>query len=54
MGTTTREIDWRALVESVDGQDRHQDSLYPVVYIFSNAAKKKDTGPASGIYAGDT
>lgn len=41
---------WREIVEKADGPGRHEESLYPIVYNFSNGAKRKDSGPASGVY----
>ena len=46
MGTTTREFDWREVVEKLDDDNRHQESLYPVVYVFSNSVKRRDSGPS--------
>lgn len=49
--STTR--NWRELVEKVDGPDRHRDSLYPFVYFFSGHNNRRDSGPNSGVYAGE-
>ncbi len=47
-----RTFQWRDVVESFDNEDRHRDSLYPVVYIFSNGKVRRDSGPSAGIYTG--
>lgn len=52
MGTTTREFSWRDLVEKADGETRHLESLYPVVYYWSSGRKHRDSGPAAGVYEG--
>ena len=41
---------WRELVEQVDDDKRHVDSLYPVVYNFSSGKTKRDSGPTKGVY----
>ena len=41
---------WREIVEKADDKDRHQDSLYPIVYEFSDGITKRDSGPKKGIY----
>ena len=41
---------WRELVERIDDEDRHIDSLYPYVYFFSGGRKLRDSGPTKGIY----
>lgn len=46
----TKEINWLALVERVDDDNRQQDSLYPVVYFFSMGKTKRDSGPDGGVY----
>lgn len=43
-------FNWRDIVEKFDDENRHVDSLYPVVYFFSNDAKRRDSGPNSGVY----
>lgn len=45
-----RTFNWRDIVEKADDQNRHRDSLYPVVYIFSSGAVRRDSGPDSGVY----
>lgn len=50
MSESVRTFSWREVVESVDGEKFHVDSLYPVVYEFSNGRKFRDSGPQSGIY----
>lgn len=50
--TTTRDFSWREIVERNDDEDRHKDSLYPVVYKFSSGRKMRDSGPSSGVYEG--
>ncbi len=52
--STSSTKSWRELVEEVDDENRHRDSLYPIVYIFSNSRVRRDSGPSGGIYAGDT
>lgn len=47
---TTSQISWRELVEALDDKDRHRDSLYPIVYKFSEDVEKRDSGPRKGIY----
>ncbi len=47
---TSRTFSWREQVERIDDKNRHRESLYPVVYIFSNGKKRRDSGPNSGIY----
>jgi hypothetical protein len=41
---------WREIVEKADGPGRHEESLYPKVYTFSNGRTFKDSGPNSGVY----
>lgn len=41
----------REIVEEIDGPERHDQSLYPVVYTFSGNRRFKDSGPNSGVYA---
>lgn len=41
---------WREFVEKVDGEDRHKDSLYPVVYKVTGGREFRDSGPLKGIY----
>ena len=48
--TTTREINWRDLVQKVEGERYWLENLYPVVYIFSGQERRRDSGPESGIY----
>ena len=48
--STSSTINWKQLVERVDNDDRHRDSLYPVVYVFSNNRVRRDSGPESGVY----
>ena len=48
--STSSQMDWREMVERADNDDRHRDSLYPVVYIFSNGKVMRDSGPNSGVY----
>jgi len=50
--TTATTRSWRELVEKVDDENRHRDSLYPYVYEFSNGEKKRDSGPNGGPYSG--
>ena len=50
MGTTTREIDWRELVQKAEGERYWVESLYPVVYVFTGKARRRDSGPEAGIY----
>lgn len=50
--TTSRTVSWREFVEGIDDENRHRDSLYPVVYKFSGGVEKRDSGPKSGVYAG--
>lgn len=50
--TTSRDFSWREVVEKVDGDDRHKESLYPKVYYFTGGRDRRDSGPASGIYEG--
>ncbi len=50
--TTTRTFSFREVVEKLDGPDRHKDSLYPVVYTFSNNKTRRDSGPTGGVYQG--
>ncbi|MDH5451740.1 MAG: hypothetical protein OEX14_00155 [Paracoccaceae bacterium] len=48
--TSTKTFNWREEVEKIDGPNRHTDSLYPIVYTFSGARPRRDSGPESGIY----
>lgn len=41
---------WRELVEKYDDEDRHKDSLYPVVYHMSGGRDFRDSGPSGGFY----
>jgi len=41
---------WREIVEKAEGPNFHKESLYPIVYIFSNGRVRRDTGPEQGIY----
>lgn len=50
--STSRNFDWREVVEKNDGPERHRDSLYPEAYRFAQIKPKRDTGPNSGIYEG--
>lgn len=43
---------FREIVEKLDDPNRHRDSLYPVVYVFSNNRQFRDSGPDS-IYSTD-
>jgi hypothetical protein len=45
-------FNWRDIVEKFDDENRHQNNLYPVVYVFSNEATRRDSGPRSGVYEG--
>lgn len=45
--TTTRS--WREIVLKADGEF-HRESLYPIVYTFSNGAQRRDSGPQAGVY----
>ena len=45
---------WREIVEKFDDENRHRDSLYPVVYTFGSGRQFRDSGPTSGIYAGES
>lgn len=49
MTTTTKS--WREMVEKADDEDRHRESLYPVVYEFGGRVRKRDSGPNAGVYA---
>jgi hypothetical protein len=50
----TREIDWRTLViKAEDEATFTRESLYPQVYYWSSDRIHRDSGPNSGIYAGD-
>jgi len=51
-GNQNTQYNWRDEVERIDGESRHIESLYPIVYIFSSGAKRRDSGPASGVYEG--
>lgn len=42
---------WREIVEKADDEDRHKDSLYPVVYKVSGSREFRDSGPLRGIYS---
>lgn len=48
---TTRTFSWREIVEKADGETRHIENLYPVVYEFGDR-RFRDSGPASGVYEG--
>lgn len=50
MSSTDTTISWRALVEELDGPTRHVNDLYPIVYVFSNNAFRRDSGPTGGVY----
>lgn len=50
--STARDFSWREIVEKVDGPERHRESLYPYVYEFSGNNRRRDSGPAKGIYEG--
>ncbi len=52
--SSSTEFSWREIVEKADDDNRHQDSLFPVVYITSGGRKFRDSGPNGGVYAGDT
>lgn len=49
--STSSQKDWREVVEEADNDDRHRDSLYPIVYRFSSGKVMRDSGPKSGVYA---
>ena len=34
---------WREIVEKADDKNRHYESLYPVVYVFSNGRTFRDS-----------
>ncbi len=53
MASTFTTQSWREIVEQSDDEDRHLDTIHPEVYFFTFRTFR-DTGPASGIYAGDT
>ncbi len=48
--STDSQMTWREMVERADNDDRHRDSLYPVVYVMSNGKVFRDSGPNSGVY----
>jgi len=48
--TTSSTKSWKELVEEADDENRHIDSLYPVVYKFSNGKVRRDSGPTKGVY----
>lgn len=48
--STSSQMDWRELVEKADDDNRHRDSLYPIVYRFSSGKVMRDSGPNSGVY----
>lgn len=48
--STSSQHSWRELVETFDDKQRHIDSLYPIVYVFSNGRKRRDSGPEAGVY----
>lgn len=50
MGTTTQTINFRDLVQKVEGERYWIESMYPIVYVFSGKARRRDSGPESGIY----
>ncbi len=54
MASTFTTQSWREIVEQSDDEDRHFDNIHPEVYFFSFQRTFRDTGPMSGIYAGDT
>ncbi len=49
-----RTFSWTEVVEAADDKNRLIDSLYPVVYIFSNGRLRRDSGPESGVYEKET
>ena len=52
MANNSTTFNWRDVVERFDGDNRHNDSLYPVVYHFSSGATRRDSGPTAGVYEG--
>ena len=49
--STSSTVQWREIVEEADDDERHKDSLSPEVYFPTDAKPRRDSGPASGIYA---
>ena len=48
--SSSSQFSWREIVEKADDDNRHIDSLYPVVYIMLSGRKFRDSGPESGVY----
>ena len=44
------QFSWREIVEKADDDNRHIESLFPVVYLVSGGRKFRDSGPESGVY----
>lgn len=46
----TRDINWREFVKRHDGESFDYESLFPIVYEWSNGRTFRDSGPTGAFY----